>query len=473
MQAQGVREVIVERKAGVSAAEQARLRAQAGVSYVGPGPLPNTEIDRAPAGRLAAVVAALARDPQVQYAEPNGEVHAASTPNDPYFGLQWALSNTGQSVLSTSGTPGDDIGATSAWSHSTGAGVTVAVVDTGVDPTAPDLTGQTVAGQSFSDGVQGAPTHGPERPRDLRERRHRGHPEQRRRRDRRGPGGEGDAVAGAGRERQRQHRQRGRRVQLRRPERRQDRKRQPRRRRDISDARAVHRGQPRHAVRGRSRQQRRTRARLRLEHAPFYPVRPPRGQPDLRRRHRPERSAGIVHELRRRQRRPVCTRGQHRLDLDGRPVRLRQRHLDGHTDGQRHARADAGEGPVAHRGPAQDRPPGRRQSGVSAGRAVGDRRRAQRGRCCGCRHPGGHARATARAFPVSGDRRAGPGAGHRDPTHAAVASGRGQPHPRRRPRRPWRPGPRVHPVGAGARADQLQRSCARRGWRPTVSCGSR
>jgi thermitase len=158
VQAQGVREVIVERKAGVSAAEQAKLRAEAGVTYVGPGPLPNTEIDRAPAGRLAEVVDALARDPQVQYAEPNGEVHATSTPNDPDFGLQWGLSNTGQSVLGTSGTPGDDIGATSAWLHSTGAGVTVAVVDTGVDPTAPDLTGQTVAGQSFFNGVQGTPT---------------------------------------------------------------------------------------------------------------------------------------------------------------------------------------------------------------------------------------------------------------------------------------------------------------------------
>ena len=146
LQAQGVREVIVERKADVSAAEQATLRAQAGVSYMGPGPLPNTEIDLAPPGQLAAVVATLARDPQVQYAEPNAEVHAASTPNDPYFSQQWALSNTGQFVSISSGTPGDDIGATSAWSHSKGAGVTVAVVDTGVDPTAPDLTGQTVAG---------------------------------------------------------------------------------------------------------------------------------------------------------------------------------------------------------------------------------------------------------------------------------------------------------------------------------------
>ena len=70
IQAQGVGEIIVEREAGVAAAEQATLRARAGASYVGPGPLPNTEIDRAPAGRLAAVVATLARDPQVRYAGP-------------------------------------------------------------------------------------------------------------------------------------------------------------------------------------------------------------------------------------------------------------------------------------------------------------------------------------------------------------------------------------------------------------------
>jgi subtilisin family serine protease len=152
MQAQGVREIVVERQAGVSAADQADLRAQAGVSYVEPGPLPNTEVDQAPAGRLASAVAALTRDPQVEYAEPNGEVRAASTPNDPFFTQEWALSNTGQSVGGTSGTAGDDIGASYAWPHSTGSGVTVAVVDTGVDSGATDLQGHLVAGYDFVDG---------------------------------------------------------------------------------------------------------------------------------------------------------------------------------------------------------------------------------------------------------------------------------------------------------------------------------
>ena len=156
IQAQGVREIILKRDPGLSATEDARVRAQAGISYVGPGPLPDTEVDRAPAGGLAAAVAALRSDPQVQYAEPNGEVHAASVPNDPYFGLQWALSNTGQSVAGTRGTAGDDIGAMYAWARATGSGVTIAEVDTGVDYTAPDLQGQLQTGVDYIDSANHA-----------------------------------------------------------------------------------------------------------------------------------------------------------------------------------------------------------------------------------------------------------------------------------------------------------------------------
>ena len=149
LQAQGVREIIVKRDPGLSASGQAALRAQAGISYIGPGPLPDTELDRAPAGRLAAAVAALRQDGQVQYAEPNGEVYATLTPSDGLFPQQWALSNTGQSVNGLRGTAGDDIGATYAWSASTGTNVTVAVVDTGVDYNSTDLQPQLTAGWDY------------------------------------------------------------------------------------------------------------------------------------------------------------------------------------------------------------------------------------------------------------------------------------------------------------------------------------
>ena len=152
MQAQGVREIVLDRRPGVSAEQLDALRAQAGVTYLGPGPLPGTELDRAPAGALATAVSRLASEPQIAYAEPDGEVHATATPDDPYFSQQWALQNSGQSVLGASGTSGDDIGASSVWPHATGAGVTVAVVDTGVDATAPDLMGQLVPGYSWING---------------------------------------------------------------------------------------------------------------------------------------------------------------------------------------------------------------------------------------------------------------------------------------------------------------------------------
>jgi subtilisin family serine protease len=65
----------------------------------------------------------------------NGSV-AAVAPNDPSFGYQWDLRNTGQS----GGTPGADIHATQAWSVTTGSHATiVAVIDTGVDYDHPDL----------------------------------------------------------------------------------------------------------------------------------------------------------------------------------------------------------------------------------------------------------------------------------------------------------------------------------------------
>ena len=57
------------------------------------------------------------------------------TPNDPLFSDQWHLQNTGQ----TGGTPGADANVIPAWQKATGEGVTIAIVDDGLQSDHPDL----------------------------------------------------------------------------------------------------------------------------------------------------------------------------------------------------------------------------------------------------------------------------------------------------------------------------------------------
>lgn len=78
-------------------------------------------------------------DPRVDYAEPDYILHTTeTTPNDPLFFQLWGLSNPFQSL--TGGLSPADIGATRAWDITTGSDdLVVAVTDTGVDVSHPDL----------------------------------------------------------------------------------------------------------------------------------------------------------------------------------------------------------------------------------------------------------------------------------------------------------------------------------------------
>ncbi|HUE86487.1 MAG TPA: CARDB domain-containing protein [Vicinamibacterales bacterium] len=88
----------------------------------------------------AALVAQFAARPDVLYAEPNYIVRAVSGPNDPSFPQLWGLENVGQIVNGIMGRAGSDIRAVPAWDITVGSTThVVAVIDTGIDDTHPDL----------------------------------------------------------------------------------------------------------------------------------------------------------------------------------------------------------------------------------------------------------------------------------------------------------------------------------------------
>jgi len=131
-------ELLVRFRAGVSSERIRAIHAAIGARPTKTWEsVPGLALVHLPAGTLAKdAIRSYRQNPEVLYAEPNYTVHALGVPNDPLFPQQWNMQNTGQN----GGTPGADIHATQAWNLTTGsANVVVAVIDTGVDYTHPDL----------------------------------------------------------------------------------------------------------------------------------------------------------------------------------------------------------------------------------------------------------------------------------------------------------------------------------------------
>lgn len=133
-------ELLVKFRPDVTAKSAEALHQGSGAVRKGSfGLVPNLELVALRGISVKDAIAAYMSDPRVEYAEPNYIRRATSTvPNDLYFNpQQWSLNNTGTFAH---GTPGADIKMPLAWDITRGSNaVIVAVLDSGVDYTHPDL----------------------------------------------------------------------------------------------------------------------------------------------------------------------------------------------------------------------------------------------------------------------------------------------------------------------------------------------
>ena len=163
-------EILVKFRPGANASAKADAHRQGGGSPL--SEIMRTGVQRiaVPRGGEAAAMARYRQNPNVLYSEPNF-IRSVPAPNalapaapvvpgDHNFKEQWALHNTGQEFYCIPwiggdlcfyvGTPDADIDAPEAWAISTGSpAVSVAVIDTGIDYTHPDLAANYAGGYDF------------------------------------------------------------------------------------------------------------------------------------------------------------------------------------------------------------------------------------------------------------------------------------------------------------------------------------
>ncbi len=129
---------IVRFKTGISSSAAVSLLESSGFKVLGTFERFNWSVVGLPAGMsVASGLSVLKNLPQLAWAEPNAVFRAKKVPNDAYVGSQYALAQ---------------VQAFGAWEFETGSSsrATVAMIDTGIDGSHPELSGKVLAAQSAS-----------------------------------------------------------------------------------------------------------------------------------------------------------------------------------------------------------------------------------------------------------------------------------------------------------------------------------
>ena len=136
--ASGTVKLLLKPRAHASEAALAALMAVHGAREVDTIPALNVRILEVPAVAAARMQAAFAASSDVDYVEPDYPAKATATTNDLYLSQEWHLAK---------------INASTAWDVTVGApGVIIAIVDSGVSSTHPDLVGRLLPGYDFING---------------------------------------------------------------------------------------------------------------------------------------------------------------------------------------------------------------------------------------------------------------------------------------------------------------------------------
>ena len=128
--------IIVEPRAGLTVAEFDKILKANGAGKARKLGQSNIHVIDVAHGSEKAVAAKLKNNPHFKFAELDQRVLIAAVSNDTYAGSEWHLAK---------------IGANTAWDSTQGAGVTIAILDSGMDSAHPDLAGNTVAGYNIYD----------------------------------------------------------------------------------------------------------------------------------------------------------------------------------------------------------------------------------------------------------------------------------------------------------------------------------
>ncbi len=129
--------ILVQPRAGLSQEKLDQILKTHGGKAVSKIKQINVHVIEVPEGAEEAVRKALNHNPNFEFAELDQIAYENFVPNDQYFNNQWHLPL---------------MKAPEAWDVSQGSGIVIAILDSGVDPTHPDLMGRLVPGYNFYDG---------------------------------------------------------------------------------------------------------------------------------------------------------------------------------------------------------------------------------------------------------------------------------------------------------------------------------